>query len=198
MWIAKFRLKHEGDIFTERTSKFNINFLGYPVTTYAKNKKQYFIVNGFLDGEMKNKKQFIKNLKSDKRVKSIEEKNDYVILLIQYSETEINKTDMQTFYNPSIIHLEPVLNSKDGYEYWTIGSFEKEDLMQTIQSAQKLHKGKLISIENKKSEGLFIIGIQPHISAMQKKVMKLAFKENYYTYPRQIEIIRIAKQLKIS
>ena len=71
-------------------------------------------------------------------------------------------------------------------------------MLSKIQSAQKLHKGKLISIENKKSEGLFIIGIQPHISAMQKKVMKLAFKENYYTYPRQIEIIRIAKQLKIS
>lgn len=196
MWIAKFKLRHEGDLFTERTKKFNIEFYAYPLTHYSKNKKKYFLVNGFIEGENKNK--FIEDLKKDVRIKKLEEKNNYVTLLIHYAEKEIKEADMETYYNPSIIHVEPVLCSKDGWEHWTIGSFEKEELMKTIRSAQENHNGKLISIINKKSDELFIVGIKPKISPMQKKVLELAFKEGYYSYPRKIEIEKIAKELKIA
>ncbi len=198
MWVAKFKLKHKGDIFTARTKKFNINFYAYPLTHYGKNNKFFFVVNGFLDGEDSAKKKFLLDLKKDKRIIKVDEKNDYVTALINYPNTQLVQADMETFYDPSIIHTSPVLNSKEGFEHWSVASFEKENLNKLITSAQTLHNGKLLSMENKKSDELFIVSIKPHISKMQTKIILAAFEHGYYEYPRRIEIAKLAKILKIS
>lgn len=198
MWVCKFKLKHKNDIFTERTKKFNLNLYAYPLTHYEKDNNLFFVVNGFLDGEENSKKRFLSDIKKDKRIIKLDEKDDYITVLINYPNTELIQSDMKTFYDPSIIHTSPVLNSKDGYEHWSVASFEKENLHRLISSAQKLHNGKLLSIENKKSDELFIVSIKPHISKMQTKVILAAFREGYYEYPRKIEIQSLAKILRIS
>jgi len=63
MWIMKLLMKHEGDIFTERTAKFNVDFYGYPLAHYKKGKIRLFSVMGILEGEEEASKQFLKDLK---------------------------------------------------------------------------------------------------------------------------------------
>jgi len=198
MWVARFKLKHEMDIFTERTSKFGVDFYAYPVTHYKKGNSILFVAMGFLEGEEKAKDSFVSALKKDSRIKQIDRKGDYLAILIHYPNTEIVQADLKTFYDPAIIHTEPVLNSRDGWEYWTVASFEKENLKQVIDSAAALHNGKLLSMQNRKLEDFYIINIKPKISKKQKEAIQTAFKEGYYTYPRKTDILKLAKILKIS
>ena len=198
MWIAKFKLKHEGDIFTERTRKFHVEFYAYPITHYLKGGRFLFLVIGFLEGKEDNKKKFFLDIKKDKRIEEIEQKEDYISILIHYPNNEIVKSDMKTFYDPSITHVEPILNSIDGYEHWTVASFEKKNLTKLITSAQRIHNGKLLSIQKKKINELYIVKARPLIPPQQKLVIQTAFKEGYYSYPRKIEIKQLAKILNIS
>lgn len=198
MWVAKLSMKHENDIFTERAFKYQINFYAYPLTNYKKAGKHLFSVAGLLDGEPKAMALFLKDLKKDKRVKILESKNNFINILIIYSPSEINKSDMEIYYDKSIIHIEPVLNSKEGLEYWTIGSFERENLTRLIDSAIKSHNGKLISLTNSKLDNLSLINLTPKITEKQKKVIIEAFRQGYYNYPRKIEIKKLAAILGLS
>jgi len=198
MWVARFKLSHDKDIFTDRTKKYGVKFLAYPLTHYSKDNKIYFVVNGFLEGENAPKKGFLKSLSKDPRIVRLEHKNDYINVLIHYPDTEIVRADMQTFYDPAVIHVEPILNSVDGFEYWTVASFEKENLQKLIASAQKLHKGKLLMMVQKKFDDFSIMNIRPKISSMQRVAIVKAFEEGYYSYPRKIEIKKLAKILGIS
>lgn len=198
MWVAKFKLSHKGDIFTERTKKFNVKFFGYPITHYSKGNKFLFVVAGFLTGEENNKHRFLNDLKKDKRIVQLDIKNDYLNVLIHYPNNEIVRADMHTFYDPSIIHIEPIVNDIDGYEYWTVASFEKENLKKLIDSATKIHNGQLLMMVQKKFDDFSIINIRPNISEKQKSTIIAAFEEGYYSYPRKIEIKKLAKILKIS
>ena len=153
---------------------------------------------GILEGEEESKRQFINELKKDKRIKEIDAKNDVLTVLINYSLKEINQADLETFYDPALIHIEPVLNSEDGREYWVIGSYEKEKLSKLIDSATRLHEGQLLSMVNVKLDNFSLISLTPKISEQQKKIILAAFKHGYYSYPRKIEIKELAKILGIS
>jgi predicted DNA binding protein len=198
MWIAKLKLSHKGDIFTERTKKFNVKFYGYPLTHYIKGNKAFFVVNGFLAGEEKNKRAFLSDLKKDRRIVNLETKKDYMNVLINYPNDEITRTDMNTFYDSAIIHVEPILNDIDGFEYWTIASFEKTALQKLILSAKKIHNGKLLMMVSKKFDDFYIVNIRPKISDKQKKTIIKALEEGYYEYPRRLDITELANMLKIS
>ena len=198
MWIARISMKHEGDVFTVKTEKHKVNFYAYPLTHYEKVKEHLFIVAGILEGDEKNKKSFILELKKDKRVKKIEVKNDFITVLINYPLKELSESEMETYYDPSLIHIEPVLNSSDGFEYWKIGSFEKEKLSRLIDSAEKIHNGKLLSMAEIPLANFSLISLTPKLSKRQKEVILTALKHGYYEYPRKIEIIKLAQILKIS
>jgi len=198
MWVAKFKLSHKGDIFTERTKKFKVQFYGYPLTHYNKGNKIFFVVSGFVSGEEKDKRSFLLNLKKDKRIIQLDTKKDYLTVLISYSNDEITRTDMYAFYNPAIIHIEPILNDADGYEYWTVASFEKKDMQDIISSAERIHNGKLLMMIQKKFDDISIMNIRPKISEKQRLTIIKALEEGYYSYPRKIEIKKLAKILGIS
>ncbi len=198
MWIAKFKLSHDEDIFTGRTKKFNVKFFGYPLTHYFKDDKFLFVVSGFLVGNTIDKKKFLSDLSKEKRIVDLDIKNDYLTVLIHYPNNQIVRADMHTFYDPSIIHIEPILNDVDGYEYWTIASFEKANVQKLISSAQKIHHGQLLMMVQKKFDDFSIVNIRPKISYKQREVIMKAFEEGYYSYPRKIELQQLAKLMKLS
>src|SRR4030042_831033 len=198
MWIARISLQHEKDIFTEKTKRYNVNFYAYPLTHYSKGKEHLFVAMGILEGEESKKRLFIKELKKDRRIKELDIRGDIITVLINYSLKEINKAELEFFYNSSLIHVEPVLNSSDGFEYWKVGSFEKAKLKLVIEAAEKKHNGKLLSMTKTRLDNFSLISLTPKISEQQKKVILAAFKNGYYFYPRKIEIKKLADTLDIS
>lgn len=198
MWIARFKLSHKGDIFTTKTRKHRVEFFASPLARYAKGNGTLFVVAGFITGESKGVERFIAALRADRRVRSLDRRQNFITLLIHYSPAQIARADMDIYYDPANILLEPVHNASDGWEYWMVGSFEKPALTRLVSSAQKLHGGKLLSMTRRKIGQISLRTVAPKISRMQRKTVMTAFEEGYYAYPRRISIEDLAVLLGIS
>jgi len=194
MWVCKLKLFDEEDIYTTITKKFNVTLLGYPISHYKKGKKIFLISCGILQGDEENKKKFLKDMRRDERIKKLDFKKDFLTILASQPITK----EIGFFYNPAIIYIKPVINAPDGYEYWEIASWERAELMKLINTAIKKYKGELLTIKQTKLEDIFLPHIMPKLTNMQKKVIELAYKSGYYSYPRKTNIKKIARQLRIS
>jgi len=192
MWVAKVKLSGENGRIGSRTKKFNISVSGFPVSFYTKKDGIYIYIVGFLFGEQKNKEKFIKDIKKEKGVLHFESKDDFIIAQV------IEPLKLAPMYNPKIINLEPIFIDEEGYNHWTIGSWNKEELIEFVKVAEKEYDGELISINQKKITNFSILSMQPELTAKQKKAMELAVKKNYYSSPRKVELRDLAKIMRIS
>ncbi len=192
MWVAKVKFSGEKGRMGSRTKKFNVSISGFPVSFYRKKDGIYVYIVGFLFGEQKNKENFIKDFKKEKGVLHIEDKEDFIIAQI------IEPLKLKPMYDYRIINLEPIFIDEEGYNHWTIGSWDKKELIDFIKVIEKGYDGELVSINQKKITNFSILSMQPELTSKQKRAMELAIKENYYNYPRKIELRALAKKMKIS
>ena len=65
MWIAKFKLKDDEDIYSPLCEKYKIEFFATPYTNFIKNNKINLLLGGITSGTEENKKTFLKELKKD-------------------------------------------------------------------------------------------------------------------------------------
>jgi predicted DNA binding protein len=192
MWVAKVRLSGETGKIGSRTKKFNISVSGFPVSFYREKDGIYVYMVGFLFGEQKNKERFIRDIKKDKGVLHFENKDDFLIAQV------IEPLKLAPMYDPRIVNLEPVFIDEKGYNHWTIGSWDKTDLMNFLKVVEREYRGELISVNQRKITNFTILSMQPELTPKQKKAMELAIKENYYSYPRKVELRYLARIMKIS
>jgi len=192
MWVAKVKLLGEKGRIGSRTKKFKISVSGYPVSFYTKKDGIYIYVVGFIFGEEENKEKFIKDIKKDKGVLHFEKKDNFLIAQI------VEPLRLKPMYDHGILNLEPIIIDEEGYNYWTIGSWNKKELINFIRIVKKEYGGELININQKKITNFSILSLQPGLTKKQKKAMELAIKENYYSCPRKIELKELAKIMKIS
>lgn len=192
MWVAKVMVPGEKGSIGKRTRKFNVSFQGYPVSSYRLNDKISVFAVGFVNGEEKDKKRFIKDWKKDKKVIHLEVNSDFVILEI----SEI--PNLSPLYSHKFIHLEPVFIDDKGINHWTIGSWEKQELMKFIDTVEKEYGGELLSVKQKKIKNFSFLNMQPHLTEKQKRVMNLSIRAGYYDYPRNTSIKELAKSFNLS
>jgi predicted DNA binding protein len=194
MWTCKLRILDKEDIYTPLTQKHKVELMGYPISSYKKGNKVFAISMGILRGEEKNKKNFLKDLKKDRRIDKLEIRNDFITIMASHPMSK----ELGIFYDPEIIFIKPVVNSSDGFEYWEIASFSREKLTKLFNTASKIYNGKLLYMRESKLDDIYLMHIQPELTEMQKKVIQTAFSQGYYSYPRKTEIKKIAKSLNIS
>ncbi len=131
-------------------------------------------------------------MKKSKRVLNLEAKGDFLSALIK------EPIIFEKFYNPLILHIKPVMISREGYEIYNIASWNKKELMKFINLLEKLRKGKLLLIKKEKISSISIVGIHPDLTKKQKKALELAVKNGYYDYPKKIGLEELAKLNGIS
>ena len=192
MWVAKVKLSGEKGRIGSRTKKFGVSVSGFPVSFYTQKDGIYIYMVGFISGEQKNKDRFIKDLRKEKGVLHFENKDNFIITQV------VEPLRLKPMYNYRIINLEPIFIDEKGYNHWTIGSWNKKELIDFIKVVEKEYNGTLISINQQKITNFSILSMQPQLTSKQKKAIELAIKENYYDYPRKIELRDLAKMMKIS
>ena len=192
MWIAKIKIHGENGRIGSRTKKFNISISGFPVSFCRRKDGIYVYLVGLLFGEQGDKDRFVRDIKKGKGVLHVENKKDFIIIQV------IESLKLASMYNSKIINLEPILIDEKGYNYWTIGSWDKKELMDFSKVVEKKYNGELMSIVQKKITNFSILSMQPELTDKQKRVMELAIKKNYYSCPRKIDLRSLAKIMKIS
>ena len=192
MWVTKVKLSGEKGRIGKRTKKYSVSISGYPVSFYEKKDGIYVYMVGFIFGEQKNKEKFIKDIKREKGVLHFENRDDFIIAQV------VEPLKLKPMYDHRIINLEPIFIDEEGYNHWTIGSWDKSELMDFVKIVEKEYGGKLISINQQKITSFSILSMQPELTSKQKRAMEIAIKEKYYSYPRKVELRDLAKIMKIS
>lgn len=198
MWIAKFKLKDDEDIYSPLCVNHKIDFFAYPYTNYIKNKKINLLVGGIISGSEENKKIFLKELKKDKRVKSVGKHKDFILVHAQHQESREAKAEIRRFYNPEYIRVKPVHVSKEGWESWEVACLDRKELNKLVKAANKHYHGKLLSLKEEKIKAIASLEIAPQLTEKQLEALKKGFKEGYYNYPRNLTIPDLAKLSKKS
>jgi len=193
MWIMKLKIKHDC-IIGNRCKKFNVTTTGTPFDVFQENGITYSPQIQVLHGEKKNIKDFINDLEKDERVKHLEVEENTIFL------TEVRKEKIPaTFYNPKLIHVKPVFVDTNGFEYWEVASWKKEVLISFLESLEKEIKDvELLKIEQTKLNDIYFSKLIPKLTDSQKQAIELAFKHGFYEWPKKVNLIKLAKLMKIS
>lgn len=198
LWVAKFKLKDDTDIYTPSCEKFKVEFFAFPYTHYTKHNRINLFVGGILSGKEDNKKRFIEQIQKDKRVQSIQQYHDFILVHAQHPSSRETKFSIKIFYNPQFIKIKPVRLATDGWEYWEIASLDREELNKLVQAATKFYHGKIISLKKENIQSIASLEFAPKFTEKQLEALKTAYKEGYYKYPRKLTIPQLANLTKKS
>jgi len=193
MWVLKFQISRESSIFESIAKKYDLSIIGYPVTSFKKNNKNYFVGAGALFGDNKNITKCLIDLKKNKRVQKIERKKDFFIVLYERDDL------LKELYNPEFIQIKPVLINNQCGETWEIGCFDKLPLMKLVHYLKNVDiKFKLLKLKQEFLDSLTLLNIIPNITSKQNEALQLAVEHGYYEYPKKVELKKLAKLMNIS
>lgn len=187
MWVAKIKYSSKNTLIGKRAYKYNVDVFGFPISFSEHKNKIIVHITGTIFGKEKDKKDFVKNLKKDKRTYNFELNEDFFI------GTIIEPSFGKIIYNKDILHTQPAFISKEGFEKLTLGSFNRTALTKVINILEKKYGGKLISIQNKKIKSISIMNVRPELTEKQRKALELAIENGYYHSPRKIDIKQLSK-----
>ncbi len=193
MWVAKIQASRSSSIFEPVAKKYNLTITAYPITSFKKNNKRYFIATATVLGDENSIKKCLIGIRKNKRVKKIERKKDFFMVLYERDNF------LKELYNPEFIKVKPIVINNKGDETWEIGCFEKNPLMKLISFLKKQPiKFKLLKLKQEVLENIAIVNVIPDITKKQKKALQLAVNNGYYNYPKKVELKELAKLMNIS
>ena len=192
MWLAKFKIWHKNCLLRPKCIKHKITDLVYLINSWKEKNKFYYTELHILQGTEENKKKFVKDLKKEKSIKKLEQKDNYIFTL---NEEPLEKQYYTPVFDPKIIHVRPVAQRSDGYEDWEIASWDRDALMKITEVP--VFEVEIKSIKETKLSDIFFPHIFPKLSPKQKYAIELAVKNNYYGYPRRIDLEKLAKIAKV-
>jgi predicted DNA binding protein len=192
MWIGKFKIKHECFILDKMGKGLQV--LAHVLEVHEDQDSLYYTT--FLNpiGDEEEVKKFVKEIKKDKEVIKIEEQGDQLITL---TKTAKDKKHIASNFSKELFLVEPILH-KEGYEYWHIGSWDRNKLVSFFEQNKKIGSIEMLKLKNEKNFNLFYPKIMPCLSNQQKKAFELALEFGYYEYPQKIHLEKLAKIMKIS
>lgn len=198
MWLAKVKLLDETCVFATKIKKFNLQAYEQALTHYKKRKSYFFVSSHILIGKLEDKKNYLKELKKDKRVRQLDVNGDLTIELIEKKEKEIDLNVYKAFYSPEIILTKPGFVDSDGWEYYEFASWNRKAISNVISAVKRYYNGKLLKLTKTEKYEVYMPKLLPKLSEKQKEAISIAIKYGYYNFPREIEIKKLAKIAKIS
>lgn len=193
MWVTRLKIKHDC-IIGSRCEKFAVTTSGMPFSVFQKKGKTYSPQIQTINGDAKQIKKFVLDLKKDKRVTNLEMEGNTIFLI------EVRKDKIPaTFYNPKLIYVKPVIVDKQGFEYWEVASWKKIILTNFIEKLEKtIEFVKILKIEKTKLIDIYFSTLAPKLTESQKKSLNYAFENGYYCWPKKTDFGKLSKLMDVS
>jgi len=173
--------------------KQKISIAGYVLSTYKDEKSLYLIGTGFIFGEEKNKKAFLRELKKQKWLVDFEFKGDFGLLIMK------EPLYAQNFWNPKVVQLSPsIINYKEKQHVWDLASFDRKALEKVLEFAEKHLGANVLRFKEEKISNVSFLKLLPELTSKQKKALEIAISHGYYSYPKKIKMEELAKKMGIS
>ncbi len=193
MWRLKLKVDSSKQPLGSFAVKQKVSIAGNVLSTYKYGKNLYLIGTGFIFGEEKNKKAFMRGLKRQKWLVNFEFKDDFGLLIMK------QPLYTQHFWNPKVIQLSPaVINYKEKQHLWDLASFDRKALEKVLEFAEKYLGAKVLRFREEKISNVSFVRLLPELTKNQKKALELAINYGYYAYPKKIKMEKLAKLMGIS
>lgn len=191
MWLAKFKIWHKGSILLELHEKYEFSAVSQYLNNFKQKNKSMLMRSVVIWGKDSNKALEVM-LNSPKINIVIHEKNQLVFF----------QTATHSFHNivtnRKVFLTEPILE-ENGFQWWSVGSKNREDLMKFYEKLKKLKNHATIEIISIKKTKLFFPQ-KSQIEDINKKNLELwkkIYNSGYYQYPRKKNLKEISKELDI-
>lgn len=198
MWVARFRLRDDEDIYSPLCKKYKLDFFAFPYSNFVKNDRLNLLLGGTVSGSEEDREGFLRDLKKDGRVKRVEAYRDFVFIHACHAFSGKAKAEVRIFYNPQYIRVKPVRIASDGWEYWEVACLDRAELNRLVEAATAFYHGEIFSVRSEKLRNVTSLELAPDMSEKQAEAVRLAFKEGYYNYPRKLTIPQLARMVKRS
>ncbi|MFH1443113.1 MAG: helix-turn-helix domain-containing protein [Candidatus Micrarchaeota archaeon] len=191
MWVAVFKVWHHNSVIIEATKKLDAQATSYYLNLVRKGGK--ILVNKVLTASGRDKGKLIEAIKKDPRLKITHIEGDQV-----FYQNTAKYIFHSAVLNSSLFFIKPDV-IKEGFEWWYVASWDKDELMKLYSTMKKL-KGKatieLISIKKQKVN-VFVEDIFQELTEKQFEAFKLCWKMGYYSVPRKMSLEEIAEKLHL-
>lgn len=195
MWILKLRIKHDCTI-GNRCKRFKVISYSIPLGNWTEKGFNYTSERHTLEGKEENIKQFIEDIKKDKRVTHLEVDKNTLFFIGKNKDKKIPSS----FYNQKMFFPKPVFVDDEGNEFWEVASWDRKVLTNFIENLrkQKDMKIEMLSFKDTKLNDVYFPSVMPPLTEKQKRTFELAVKEGYYDIPKRTDLIKLAKMIKVS
>jgi len=193
MWITRIKIKHDC-VIGNRCEKFEVTTTGTPFNVFVEKGITHSPQVQTLQGDEENIKDFIDDLRKDKRITHLEVEGNTVFFI------EVRKEKIPaSFHHIKLIFVKPVFVDKEGYEHWEVASWKKSILTDFISSMEKeIGKVKVLKIEETKLTDIYFAHLLPRLTSNQKRAIELAFENGFYAWPKRTDLGELARIMKVS
>ncbi|MBT7102503.1 hypothetical protein HN935_03255 [archaeon] len=193
MWVLKLNVESAKQPFGSLAMKHNISVASYVLSHYKDKGDVYVTGTGFLFGDEKNKRAFIRDAKKQDWIINYEQSGDFVIgVLREPLFTEV-------FWHPKVIQISPIIiHPGEKKHVWSFASFERKLLEDVLEVAEKYLGAKVIKFRQEKVSNISFTKLLPDLTDLQKKAMGIAIKNGYYDYPKKVKMEKLAEIMGIS
>jgi len=190
--MAKFKIKHDC-ILGNRCEKYKVTLQSSNPIVYTEKGKVISSSMHYMSGHPEDLDSFIKDLKNDNKVISVERKSNMFFLLEKAKEKAVQ------FITPKLIFTKPVLQDTGGYETWEVASWERKEIENFVKKVEKSFENyKLLKFIELKIDNIFFPRLMPNLTDKQKRAVELAIHEGYYLSPRRVGLRKLASIMNIS
>ncbi|MDO8628116.1 MAG: helix-turn-helix domain-containing protein [Candidatus Diapherotrites archaeon] len=194
MWILKLKYWHENSYALEYAKKFNIVFTSFPINHYKKGKFVCFDFVHYVLGSEENKKAYFAAVKKNPKITNFESYGDFYV----YTHKSSAKSHLQLFISPEIMFIKPLTVYPQGYQTVTFGAWKKESLTKMLKKMKKFVHYEVESIVQEPLKDFFIPHAVPSLPEKQKELIRYAFEQGYYEFPKKANIKELAKRKGLS
>ncbi len=198
MWIARFKLRDDEDVYLPVCLRNKVECFAIPYTNFEKGGKIHLLVGIVMNGKESQKQKFVTDLGKERQIVSIDRHHDFLLIHARHSASREAKAEIKIFYNPQYLMAKPVHLRLDGWEYWEVACVDRVELNKLVDAAIKYYHGELTSIKEENLHNIANLGFTPELTEKQLEALKLAYKEGYYGYPRKLTIPELAGRIKKS
>lgn len=195
MWILKLKIKHDCTI-GNRCEKFKCSSYSLSLSNWHEGNFEYTSQRHTIEGDLNNVKKFMSDIKKDKRVTNLETAGNTLFFI----EKRLKEKIPSSFYTPKMFFAKPVYVDKNGYEYWEMGSYDRNVLSKFLGGLKSQHYGHLevLQLKNINLNNIYFPAIAPDLTEKQKRAFELAVEEGYYDIPKRTDLKKLAQIMKIS
>lgn len=187
MWVAEFRVWHEGSYALEQTKRFNVKVYIMHLNPHLKHGK--LAVNRAIVVTGPDADKYIAVLKNEKRLRIKHVEGNQI-----FYEINPRASYHTAIISPDLFIVRPI-SIERGQELWVIASWSKKkllDFFEKVKCSKIKTEIKLLSMRQENVK-LFSAPSLQGLTERQQSAFLLALQNGYYGYPRQINLQQLAK-----